>query len=63
MSDPDIHASNGDVDIPGDDVETGTATGGASAFPGAPSAAPADDGDPETTTDDDGLPLDNPSGG
>ncbi|MFB8893811.1 MULTISPECIES: hypothetical protein [Microbacterium] len=56
-------------DIPGDDIETGTATGGASAFPGAPSAAPDEPapeghgGDADTTTDGDGQPLDNPSGG
>ena len=54
-------------DIPGADSETGTATGGASAFPGAPSAAPdepAPEGhgrDADTTTDGAGQPLDNPS--
>ncbi|MFS0712551.1 hypothetical protein ABC195_01620 [Microbacterium sp. 2P01SA-2] len=47
--------------------EQGTTTGGASAFPGAPSAAPdesaPDGGDVDTTTDEGGQPLDNPSGG
>lgn len=74
MSDPRMPHDEGNEshgsDVPGDDVETGTATGGASAFPGAPSAAPdepAPDGDSatdvDTTTDDGGQPLDNPSGG
>jgi hypothetical protein len=50
-----------------DGPEQGTTTGGASAFPGAPSAAPDEpapgDGDVDTTTDEGGQPLENPSGG
>lgn len=68
-------ASSAGDEVSGGDVETGTATGGASAFPGAPSAAPDEPGpeadaggddegdDVDTTTDSDGQPLDNPSGG
>jgi len=70
MTDPHTQSDTSPEDggLPGDDVETGTATGGASAFPGSPSAAPdepvaAEGDEPDTTTDADGDPLDNPSGG
>ncbi|QLD12642.1 hypothetical protein [Microbacterium oleivorans] len=67
MTDPHTRpgAEPGDA---GDGVETGTTTGGASAFPGSPSAAPDEPAPDETdgsdtTTDADGDPLENPSGG